>query len=301
MLNRSQILVVLATLGFSFILIFATVLKNTGMSSFEQLFFRLAFSLGVLFFALVLTRKLRFTERKDIRFFVSIGFIYAFFALSGLSSIAFGTSIPVSIALVYTQPIFTAVMSFVTRRENVTIPKAFFVLLGVAGAFLVSGLNLADPHINLGFIFPVFAGFLYAVYLWLKRQAPIDGYTPLQVLFNTFLFAIPILAAAWLIFINLSTESLFVGFVTPDLSQLILLLFFALACTVVPYGLLNYVRVKEVSATSEGTLLLGDPLLHTFWAMLIFGQYVSAIQYVGAALIVVSAALSLKVSGKNSG
>lgn len=301
MLNRSQIIVVLATLGFSFILIFSTVLKNTGMSSFEQLFFRLAFSLGVLFLAMACTRKLRFTTRKDVRFFASVGVIYAFFALSGLSSIAFGTPIAVSVALVYTQPIFTAVISFVTRKENVTIPKAILVLLGFAGAFLVSGLNLADPRINLGIIFPVLAGFLYAVYLWLKRQAPVDRYTPFQVLFNTFLFAIPVLAAAWLIFINLSTESLFVGFVTPNYQQLTLLLFFALGCTVLPYGLLNYVKVEEVSATTEGILLLGDPLLHTFWAMLFFGQYISAIQYVGAALIVISAALTLKVSGKRTG
>jgi drug/metabolite transporter (DMT)-like permease len=281
-------------------LIFSTVLKNTGMSSFEQLFFRLAFGLVVLFLVMVCTRKLRFAGRKDVRFFASIGFIYAFFALSGLSSIAFGTPIAVSVALVYTQPIFTAVISFVTHKENVTIPKAFFVLLGFAGAFLVSGLNLAGP-LSLGIIFPVLAGFLYAIYLWLKRQAPVDRYTPFQVLFNTFLFAIPVLTVAWLIVVNLSTESLFVGFVTPDLQQFALLLFFALGCTVLPYGLLNYVKVEEASATTEGILLLGDPLLHTFWAMLFFEQYISAIQYVGAALIIISAALTLKVSGKKTG
>lgn len=301
MLNRSQILVVLATLGFSFILIFSTVLKNTGMSSFEQLFFRLVLGLGALFLAMACTGRLRFARRKDVRFFASIGLIYAFFALSGLSSIAFGTPIAVSVTLVYTQPIFTAAISFATRKEDVTIPKALFVLLGFAGAFLVSGLNPADPRINVGIIFPVVAGFLYAIYLWLKRQAPVDRYTPFQVLFNTFLFAVPVLTAAWLISTNLSAEPLFVGFVTPNLQQLTLLLLFALACTVLPYGLLNFVKVEEVPATTEGILLLGDPLLHTFWAMLFFEQYISAVQYIGAALIVVSAALTLKVSGKKTG
>jgi len=41
-------------------------------------------------------------------------------------------------------------------------------------------------------------------------------------------------------------------------------------------------------------------LLHTLWAMLFFGQYISVVQYIGAALILVSAAISLKLGGKGS-
>ncbi len=296
-MNRSEIYIVSATVGFSFILIFSTFLKRSGMSSFEQLFFRLAFSL---LFLLLLTYRggLRFAQRKSVRYFASIGFTYAFFALCGLSAIAFGIPIAVSVALVYTQPIFTALISFATHKERVTLFKAIVVVLGVAGGFLVSGLSFASPQLSLGIAFPVLAGFLYAVYLWLKRQAPVDEYTPFQVLFNTFLFALPALSVAWLILAGFVVEPLFVGFITPDLPQLVLLFFFALCCTVLPYGLLNYVKVGEVPATTEGMLLLGDPLLHALWAMLFFGEFISAIQYVGAGLILISAAINLRVSGK---
>jgi len=299
-LNRSQGCVALATLGFSFILVFSTLLKNTGMSTFEQLIFRLGFGFLILLFITLYRRRLHFPGRKDVTFFISIGLTYALFTLSGLSAIAFGTPIPVAVALVYTQPIFTAVISRLAGKEKVSVAKAAMILLGVVGAFLVSGLQAANPQIHLGIVFPVLAGFFYAVYLWLKRQAPKEEYAPYQVLFNTFMFAIPFVLIVWLALRNVSENPLFVGIMAPHGQQLILLFSFALFSTVLPYGLLNYVKVDEVSPTSEGLLLLGDPVLHTLWATLFFGQYISETQYVGAALILVSSALNLKIGSKTS-
>jgi len=271
------------------------------MSTFEQLIFRLGFGFLILLAVMLFRRRLRFTRRKDVAFFLSIGLVYAFFTLSGLSAIAFGTPIPVAVSLVYTQPIFTAVISWLTGKEKVSVAKTAVILLGVVGALLVSGLQAANPQIQLGILFPILAGFFYAVYLWLKRQAPSDEYTPYQVLFNTFMFAIPFLLIVWLALGNFSKDLLFVGLVAPDSQQLILVFSFALFSTVLPYGLLNYVKVREVSPTTEGLLLLGDPLLHTLWAALFFGQYVSELQYAGAALILVSSALNLKIGTGTTG
>lgn len=297
-MNRSQGYIASATVGLSFILIFSYLLKSTGMSSFEQLFFRLLLGLVILLAVMVITKHVRIVRRKDLTFFVAIGLTYALFALSGLSAIAFGTPIPVSVALVYTQPVFTAVISQVTGKERVTLGKAGVILVGVLGAFLVSGISATSPEIHLGIVFPVLAGFLYAVYLWLKRRAPTTEYTPYQTLFNTFMFAIPWLLAVWFVLSNFTTMPLFVGVTMPDSTQLLLLVLFAAFSTVLPYGLLNYVKTEEVSPTTEGLLLLGDPLLHTVWATLLLRQFVSEIQYLGAALILISAALNLKVRSK---
>jgi len=249
-------------------------------------------------FIMLFRRKLQFTQRRDVPFFVAIGFTYALFTLSGLSAIVFGTPIPVAVALVYTQPVFTAVISQLTGKEVMSAAKAAVIFLGVVGAFLVSGLPIMNLQVHLGVVFPTLAGFFYAVYLWLKRQAPLGEYTPYQVLFNTFLFAVPFLLFVWLVFRNFIGNPLFVGMVTPNGQQLLLLFFFALFSTVLPYGLLNYVKVEDVSPTTEGLLLLGDPLLHTLWAILFFGQFISEIQYVGAALILASSALNLRIGTK---
>ena len=228
-LNRSQAYVAAATLGFSFILIFSKLLRNTGMSTFEQLFFRLGFGFFILLLMMIYRRKLQFVKRKNVPFFLAIGFIYAMFTLSGLSAIAYDTPIPVLVSLVYTQPIFTAVISQLTRKEKLSAAKTGVILLGVIGAFLVSGIQVEHPQITPGIVFPILAGFFYAVYLWLKRQAPSDEYTPYQVLFNTFMFALPFLLASWLVFSGFTEKPLLVGLVTPDSAQLGLLFSFSFA------------------------------------------------------------------------
>lgn len=300
-MNRSQGYVLLATLGFSFILVFSTVLRDTGMSSLEQLLFRLSFGLAILAVLMLGKRRFRRIQRKDVSFFVVMGVVYSLFTLSGLSALAFKTPITVVSALVYTQPIFTAIISQLTGKEKVTKTKVGIILVGFSGAFLVSGLQITNLQVGLDVIFPVSAGFFYALYLWLKRQATSQTeYAPYQVLFYTFLFAVPAIMIIGVILQKVSTNPLFVGIATPNTLQLGLLLLFAVFSTIVPYGLLNYVKVEEVSPTSEGLLLLGDPLLHTLWAILFFNQYVTVTQYVGAGLILLSAAINLKMTARTA-
>lgn len=296
-MNKSQIYIVVAALGFSFILIFSTLLKQSGMSSFEQLFFRLCFGILLLYILLLPKKRVRFPEGKDIVFFVSIGFVYSMFALMGLSSVAYDVPIAVAVALIYTQPIFTAILSHVTGKEKATPFRTGVILIGVAGAFLVTGLQQMNVQANVGLVFPIIAGFFYALYLWLKRQASKkQNYTPYQVLHNTLLFALPPLLFSWLVFRGTIANPLLIGVTAPDLWQLLLLLSFAAFSTILPYALLNYVRPDEISPTQEGLLLLGDPLLHTLWAALLFEQFVTTTQYLGAALVLGSAAISLKLS-----
>lgn len=287
----------LAALGFSFILIFSTALTESRVSVFEQLFFRLSLGLFMLFVILLLRRNFGFIHMKDFSFFVTIGLIFSLFTLTGLSPIALGTPIAVAAALFYTQPIFTAVLSHATGKEKMTIRKLGFVLTGVLGAFLLTDLRMADLRISLGMLSSVSCGFFYAIYLWLKRKAgSMQNYTPYQALFNTFLFAIPFTILGWFMFRNLSVEPLFTGIMIPSIQQLLLLVGFAIISTTLSYSLLNNVKAREISPTSEGLLLLGDLPLHTLWAILLFGQFVTTTQYLGAALVLASAGLSLNLS-----
>jgi len=80
----------------------------------------------------------------------------------------------------------------------------------------------------------------------------------------------------------------------PNSYQLALLILFASFNTALPYGLLNYVKPSEFPPTTEGTILLLDPLLHNLWAIIILQQYISPIRYLGVGLILLSAAIVLK-------
>jgi len=293
--TKSHGLLVLASFGFSFILVFSTMLKNVGVSSLQQVFYRVTLALPLIF--LLIKGKFKL-EKGDLQYFVLIGLVFSAFLLSALTSIVFGCPIAVSVALIYTQPLFTALLAALSGKERLTLKKLIIVVVGFLGVLLVSG-ALTEPLSNLnvtGVGFAFTAGFLYAVYLYLKRVRK-TGYTPLQALFNTFMFSAlctVFLGSVLRLFI---ANPGFVGFSTPNLHQFALLFLFAAFSTVFPYGLLNYVKPSEVSPTTEGTILLLDPLLHNLWAVLIFQQYIPPIRYFGVGLILLSAAAMLRVKG----
>lgn len=293
--TKSHGLLVLASFSFSFILVFSTLLKNAGVSSLQQVFFRIILALPLIFLLI----KGRFKLKKgDLPYFALIGLVFSAFLLSALSAIVFGCPIAVCTALIYTQPLFTAVLAATARKEKMTLKKLGLVVIGFLGVLLVSGV-VTEPLSNLNVAsvgLALFAGFLYAVYLYLKRVRK-TSYTPLQGLFNTFLFAAPctLLLGSFLRLFTLDPR--FVGFSTLGPYQFALLFLFAAFSTTLPYGLLNYVKPSEVPPTTEGTLLLLDPLLHNLWAVVIFQQYIPLIRYLGVGLILFSAAATFRFKG----
>jgi drug/metabolite transporter (DMT)-like permease len=295
-ITKSHLLLVFASFGFSFILVFSTLLKNAGISSLQQVFFRVTLALPLI---LLLIRGKFKLEKKDLPYFIITGLVFSAFLLSALSSIVFGCPIAVSIALIYTQPFFTAILAVISRREKITQKKSLIITIGIVGVLLASGIA-TEPTSNLnitGMSFALLAGFLYATYLFFKRIRK-TSYTPLQGLFNTFVLAAPCALTLGLTLRFFTSNTNFIGFSALNPFQLLLLTLFASLSTTLPYGLLNYIKPNEVSPTTEGTILLLDPFLHNLWAILLFQQYVSLIRYFGVGLILLSAAVMFKIGNK---
>jgi len=277
--------------------VFSHLLAISEVSSWEQVFFRLTISLLVL---LVLLRgKLRLL-RRDLGHFVSTGFVFSIFLLSGLSSVAFGCPIGVVSALFETQPFFTAVISHFTRREKLTLTKLFLVVVGMTGAFLTSGATLDEfikLEMNPGVILSLSGGFLYAMYLFLKRKKT-EEYAPLQALFNVILFSVPCTVIVGLALRAFVKNPHITGFAPLTPEQIFLLATLAVCCTVIPYGFLNKVNPKEVSPTAEGIILLLEPVLTNVWGLVFFRQFVKLSQYFGIFLILSSTVATLNVKSK---
>jgi drug/metabolite transporter (DMT)-like permease len=291
--TRSHMLLVLACFGFSFILIFSTVLKNAGVSSLQQVLFRIVLALPLI---LALARGRVKIEKGDLLYFAASGLVFSAFLFTALSSIVFGCPVAVATALIYTQPFFTATLAALTGRERMNTKRFTIVSIGVFGAFLVSGL-LTEPISSLsvpGLFLALSAGLLYAVYLYIKRMLKAT-YTPLQGLFNTFLLAVPCTLFLGLALKAFTSNPGFVGFSMLNAEQIFLLFLFAFFSTAMPYGLLNHVKPHEVSPTTEGVMLLLDPVLHNVWAVLILKQYISTPRYLGVVLILLSAAALTKL------
>ena len=131
--TRSHALLLIVSLGFSFILIFSTLLKKSGISSLQQVFSRMAFSLPLIFLLIMGRTKLKL---EDAAHFMLRGLVFSGFLFSALSSIAFGCPVPVTVALVYTQPFFTAIISFISGREKPSAKKLVIILTGIWKQFV---------------------------------------------------------------------------------------------------------------------------------------------------------------------
>ena len=259
------------------------------MSSLEQVIFRL--SLALLFLFLILKGKVVLPQKRDLPYFIALGFVFSVFLFLALTAIALHNPVPVTSALVYTQPIFTTTIAYLTGRENFSPAKVLVILIGVVGVFLVT--NILFQRVTLGAIFALSAGLLYAFYLLLKRAG--KPYAPFQLLFNTFLFSVPCILGLSAVLTGVIDKPEVVGFSMPTLYQFLLLLLFALFSTILPYGSLNKVKPSRVSPSTKGTILLLDPMLLTFWALLLLGQLVGLLQYVGIFLILLTAVLILRI------
>jgi len=288
-MEKNYIYIFLASSGFSFIFIFSTLLNQGGISSLEQVIFRLTLALPFLF--LILKGKVVLPKKRDLPHFITLGLVLSVFLLFALTAIAFHSPVPVTSALVYTQPIFTTIIAYLTGREKFNPVKVLVILIGVVGVFLVT--NIFFQQITLGAIFALSAGLLYALYLFLKRAE--RPYAPFQLLFNTFLFSVPCILGLGAVLTVLINKPEFVGFSMPTSYQFLLLFLFALFSTILPYGSLNKVNPNKVSPSTEGTILLLDPMLHTFWAFLLLGQLVGLLQYAGIFLILLTAVLTLRI------
>jgi drug/metabolite transporter (DMT)-like permease len=288
-IRKSHCFILTASVGFSFILVFSTLLKQSGVPSLEQVFFRLVFATFFLF--ILLKGKPILPKKKDLPYFILIGLTFAVFLSSSLSAIVFDTPIAVVSGLINTQPIFTAVFAFITGKEKVTWRKAILIFVGVLGTFLVTGLSFEQIRtwqVGVGVALSIFGGFLYAVYLFLKRLGQ-SRYKALDLLFNTFLIAVPCTLIVGGVIAVFNNNPKITSFVFPNTYQLLLLFLFAVFSTVLPYGMLNKVDPGEVSPTTEGMILLLDPVLHAFWAILIFQQFVTPLQYLGILLVLLTA------------
>lgn len=294
--TKSHWFLFLASLGLSFILVFSTFLKNSGMSSLEQVGLRIFTALVFLLLFFIFTKTFRMPSMSHLPFFLTIGTVWGTFLFSNLSAIALGAPIVVVGALVYTQPIYTALISFAADGERPSKRKIFLIFAAVVGAFLASGFYLPQfGEIKIGVALAALTGLLYAIYLRLKRNPISKRYPPLSSLANTMIFAMPTILLMGAVLSVMAPNRMLVSLEMPDSYQVFMIVLFALFSTLLPYGALNSIKNEEIGATTEGLLLLLDSVFKVVWSVLLFGQFLTVLQYVGVGLMLV--ALSLNVSG----
>jgi drug/metabolite transporter (DMT)-like permease len=221
--------------------------------------------------------EIRRLERRDWGWGIVAGICLALHFATWISSLAY-TSIASSTALVTTNPVFVALVSWLIFRERLRMGTWIGVLLTVTGSILI---GFSDSGGGAG------SNPILGDILALLGAMTVSGYFLVGRRLRTRISLLPYIwlvyssaAVVLLIGMQLAGQSL-LGL--PPLAYL-LLLGLALGPQLLGHSAFNW-AIKYLSATLVTVAILGEPIGSAILALLIFGQTVQPLQILGGSIL----------------
>lgn len=199
----------------------------------------------------------------------------AFYSSMRLSGVTIGTVVSIGSA-----PILSAIIEYFSRDFQLNKQWAMGALLGIIGMVMLAFSDNASTtiqytHVNLGILLGLVAGLTYALYSWSARQLMLKGVNTKAAMGATFgcggLLLIPVMLITGSAFVN-SWNNMAVGFY-----MALIPMFLGYRC----YGF----GLSKISASMATTITLLEPVIAAILAMLIVGEYLSLIGWIGMLLI----------------
>jgi drug/metabolite transporter (DMT)-like permease len=202
----------------------------------------------------------------------------------------------VATVLVYSSAGFTALLGRWILAEHLGWGKLLAVSISLGGCVLVSGaLDAAAWRGNvIGIATGVLSGLCYAIYSLMGRSASLRGLNPWTTVLYTFAFATVFLAL-----VNFIPGGLLPGAAARPADFLWLgnsvagwgvLLLLAAGPTVAGFGLYNVSLVYLPSSVANLVVSL-EPVFTTVTAYVLFGERLTAVQFVGGGMILAGVAV----------
>lgn len=199
----------------------------------------------------------------------------AFYSSMRLSGVTIGTVVSIGSA-----PILSAIIEYFSRDFQLNKQWAMGALLGIIGMVMLAFSDNASTtiqytHVNLGILLGLVAGLTYALYSWSARQLMLKGVNTKAAMGATFacggLLLIPVMLITGSAFVT-SWNNMAVGFY-----MALIPMFLGYLC----YGF----GLSKISVSMATTITLLEPVIAAILAMLIVGECLSLIGWIGMLLI----------------
>ncbi len=264
--------------------LFSTILSHLGMDSSAVAFYRLVSASLLLIPVLLIKGKglslFRISKRGLISC-VLIGFIsQAFYNLFYMRAIELG-GMAVAAVLLYTSPIFVAIMSVLFFKEPLTRNKIIAILVNIAGCVLtVTGGNFSEIKITgMALLMGVAAGFTYGTLPVFSRFGA-DDENP----FTSSFYGLAL--GAFLLFFLVPPSN---GIGTAWTWQIVLTLIgFGIVPSALAY-IIYFAGLSKIEETSVVPVLASvETVAASIIGAIVFGQSLSPGKVAGIALVVIS-------------
>lgn len=275
-----------ALLGILAISFSAVFVRLAAVSPVTATFFRAAYALPVLVVVWLAQRSVdRRTGRERWLAFAS-GLVLAIDLDLWHESIAL-IGVGLSTVIANTQVIFVAAAARLLYGERLPAGRVLLIGVVLAGVALTSGLGRHDTYGSapvLGVVLGVLAGMSYSSFLLIFREANKTRSRSGPLLDSTLGTGVGAVASTFI-------DPRFT-FLPPADAQIWLALL-AVGSQVIGWLLIG-AALPQLPAVETSVLLVGQPVITVFWGVLIFGEHLSPVQWIGAAIVLAGvAALSL--------
>jgi DME family drug/metabolite transporter len=202
------------------------------------------------------------------------------------TGVALGTLVTIG-----TGPILGGLLSWLILKDRPTLGWLIATLICIAGLALLIGSGIHHSKIDvIGFVFCFMASAGYALYTVGAKHMINSGHGSDEVMASAFglgaLISIPIL---------LSQPLAWLG--TPK--GITMVLWLGLAATTLAYVLFGR-GLRHLSAGPVTTLVLAEPVIATFLGVVVLGERLTGLQWIGALLVLVGLALQGIVSTRRN-
>ena len=285
------VLVILAGISWGMLGIFLRFLSRGGLSALEICTLRNVGTALILGIALAIRHRPLFRIRwRDVWCFIGGGCISILFFNYCYFLTLQRTSIGVAVTLLYTSPIFIALLARILFHEPFTYRKSLALILMFIGCALVSGIADGKPTLSLtGMLTGLGSGLCYALYTIFGRYAQKRGYPTATITFWNFLCAA--LASCLL--------PCWDGVADVFTRQPMLWLWIAALVgisTILPYCCYT-AGLARMEASRAAVLVAVEPMVATLSGILLFNEHLSFAVSCGI-LLALSAVLVLQIPVK---
>lgn len=266
---------------------FVNQLNEAGFTPWEVVGIRLSFAAVLLLvFLLLFKRELLYVKLKDLPFFIGTGIISIAFFNYFFFTVIESASISLAVVLLYTGPVFVALISRFTFGEPFTARKSAALILMLIGCaftvgFLPTG-TLSTSGITI--IFGVLSGFFYALYSifgkYVSGRYHAMTITTYSMVFGS-LFLIPT-SRLWE-----KSALLF----SPD----VLLSGLGLSAVATVFAYIFYTAgLRYIESGKAAILSTVEPVVAIFIGLLVYQEVVTLWQGVGMAFVLASVLLTVQ-------
>ncbi len=288
---KHHILLMLAGCCFGTISTFSAVLRDHGVSSFQQSFLRCFIALLYILIIFYYKKTDFLINIRELRYYALLGLVMGALGFFENSAVAVGTPVAVVVLLLYTQPIWTTIFGKVFFAERINTLKKIAVPLAFLGIVLISKVWNVSTLNYVGVSLSLICGVLLSVEFIMIRELSIQKRYFLISIFWFYLFRSIFTVLFGYLSRSITNNEIITSFTLSLPLQLWgLILLFAF----VPMFLgmiLFYTSVKHVSVVSTGVIMLIEPISGVIYGYFILGEYVDTLTIFGGALVLIASGL----------